>query len=59
MKVIPCHVTGHVPTSLHKMKYMFKNEAVLEVPERLIIVAINLLVYYLIIEMSYAKLLLM
>lgn len=40
------------------MEYKFKNEAILEVSENLVIVLTNPLVCYLIIKMSYAKLLL-
>lgn len=40
------------------MEYKFKNEAMLEVSENLVIVLTNPLVCYLIIKMSYAKLLL-
>lgn len=38
-----------------KMKYKLKNKAVLEVLKKLIITKINLLVYYLIIKINYAK----
>lgn len=44
--------------TLDKIEYEFKNRAVLEVPEQLIITTTNLLVYYLIIEVSYTRLLL-
>lgn len=42
-------------TALDKMQYKFKNRAVLEMLEKLVIVMSNQLVYYLIIEVSYAK----
>lgn len=42
----------------NKMKYELKNKIVLEVLKKLIITRINLLVYYLIIKINYAKLLL-
>lgn len=41
-----------------KMEYEFENKTVLEVPKKLIIVATNLLVCYLIVKVSYIKLLL-
>lgn len=41
-----------------KMEYKFKNEVVLEVLKKLVITAINSLVYYLIVKVSYARLLL-
>lgn len=44
--------------ALDKMKYKFENEAVLEVLEKLIITATNLLVCYLIIKVYYTRLLL-
>lgn len=40
--------------SLGMMQYEFENGAVLEVPEKLVIVASNPLICYLIIEVSYA-----
>lgn len=40
------------------MEYKFKNGVMLEVSEKLIIVLTNLLVCYLIVKISYAKLLL-
>ena len=43
---------------LDKMKYEFENRAVLKVPKKLIIMATNLLVCYLIVKVSYAKALL-
>ena len=44
--------------SFDKMKYEFKNRVVLEVPEKLFIAATNPLVCYLIVEVSYARALL-
>lgn len=44
-----------IVAAFDKMKYKFENRAVLEVPKKFVIVAINLLVFYLIVEMSYAK----
>lgn len=41
-----------------KMEYEFENGTVLEVPKKLIIAATNPLVCYLIVEVSYARLLL-
>ncbi len=41
-----------------KMYYKFKNKVVLKVSEKLVIPVMNLFVYYLIIEVSYARLLL-
>ena len=40
------------------MKYEFENGAVLQVPEKLVIAATNPLVCYLIVEVSYARALL-
>lgn len=40
------------------MQYKFENKGVLEVPKKFIIVATNPLICYLIIEVSYIKLLL-
>lgn len=40
------------------MEYKFKNGAMLKLPEKLIITVINPLVCYLIVKISYAKLLL-
>lgn len=42
-------------TTIQKMKYEFENKVVLEVSEKLIIVATDPLVYYLIANVSYAK----
>ncbi len=44
--------------AIDKMEYKFKNRAVLEMTKNLIIVATNLLVCYLIVKVSYTKLLL-
>ena len=44
--------------SLDKIKYEFENEAVLKVPEKLVIAATNPLICYLIVEVSYARVLL-
>lgn len=41
-----------------KMQYKFENRKVLELREKFVIAVINPLVYYLIIEVSYIKLLL-
>lgn len=41
-----------------KLEYEFENKAVLKVPKKLIITATNPLLYYLIVEVSYARLLL-
>lgn len=41
-----------------KMKYKFENRAVLEVPDKLVIVVTNLLICYIIVKVSYARLLL-
>lgn len=38
------------------MQYKFKNEVVLEVPEKFIITTSNLLIYYLIIKVGHTKL---
>lgn len=43
---------------LDKMKYKFKNRAVLEVPDKLVIVVTNLLICYQIVKVSYVRLLL-
>ncbi len=40
---------------LDKMEYEFENGAVLEVPEKLVIALINLLVYYLIVKVSCTR----
>ncbi len=47
-----------IVTILDKMKYKFKNRVVLEVLEKLVIAATNPLVYYLIVKVSYVRLLL-
>ena len=47
-----------IVTSLDKMKYKFENGVVLKVPEKLVIAATNPLVCYLIVEVSYARALL-
>lgn len=44
--------------TINKIKYMIENGVVLEIPEKLIIMAINPLVCYLIIEVSNIRLLL-
>ncbi len=41
-----------------KIQYKFKNRVVLEVLKKLVIVVINLLIYYLIVEMGYVRVLL-
>lgn len=42
-------------TAFDKMEYEFKNGVILEVLKKFIIVTINLLIYYLIIEVSYVR----
>lgn len=39
----------------NKMEYAFENKAVLEVLEKLVIAVTNLLIYYLIVKVSYTK----
>lgn len=38
------------------MQYEFKNEIIAKMPEKLVIAATNLLVYYLIVEVNYTNL---
>lgn len=40
---------------LNKIRYKFKNRAILKVLEKLVIAATNLLMYYLIAKVSYTK----
>ncbi len=47
-----------IVAALNKMEYEFKNGVMLEVPEKLVIATTNPLVYYLIVKVSYARLLL-
>ncbi len=47
-----------IVAALDKIENKFKNGVVLEVPEKFVIAVTNLLVCYLIVEVSYAKLLL-
>ncbi len=44
-----------IVATLDKIEYKFENGAVLEVPEKLVIAATNQLLCYLIVEVSYAK----
>lgn len=45
-------------TTFDTMQYKFKNEAVSKMPKKLVIIAINLLVCYLIVKINYIDLLL-
>lgn len=45
-------------TTLNKLQYKFKNGTILKLSEKLIIIIINLLICYLIIKISYVRLLL-
>ncbi len=47
-----------IVVTLNKMKYEFKNGVILKVSEKLVIAATNPLMCYLIIQVNYAKLLL-
>lgn len=44
-----------IVTALNKIEYKFKNGVVLEILEKLVIAAINPLIYYLIAKVSYAR----
>ncbi len=44
-----------IVTALDKIEYEFKNGAVLEVPEKLLITATNPLICYFIVKVSYAR----
>lgn len=45
-------------TTINTIEYEFKNGVVLEIPKKLVIMTMNLLICYLIVKIDYAKLLL-
>lgn len=51
-------IVFYIISAFDNMKYKFENGVVLEVPEKLVIAASNALVCYLIVKVSYTRLLL-
>lgn len=47
--------TFSIIATLYKIEYKFKNGVMLEIPKKLISAVINLLVCFLIVEVSYAR----